>query len=195
MNARVLGIRTKELPLGGCRSRERKRLSVDEERISRGLHDDDVLSGIWECQVDLGRCLCEQCVRDLIDLLGVLLEVRPLRTHINRRKEKVRRQCALDVQIPLLDVTRWMVRGIRLRDRLHDLSEKLLRPLRAETPAGRRGNARWKRKGNCVDRVSPIDCPRVRGGRGIDHIVQRVETEGNVIWNPENSVPAANNRL
>jgi len=69
-------------------SRERKRLSVDEERISRGLHDDDVLSGIWECQVDLGRCLCEQCVRDLIDLLGVLLEVRPLRTHNKPQKRK-----------------------------------------------------------------------------------------------------------
>src|SRR5258708_14880618 len=88
-----------------------------------------------------------------------------------------------------------MVRGIRLRDRLNDLGEKLLCPLGAETPPGRCGNAGWKREGNCVHRVSPVDCSRIRGGCGIDHIIQRVETEGHVVWNPENAVAAAKNCL
>jgi len=95
------------------------------------LDKDDVLPGIWKCQIDLRRCLREQSVGDLIDLLGVLLQMGSFRTYVNRGKEKLRWKRTLDVEVPLLYVTSGMVLGISLGNRLHDLGEKLLRPLDA----------------------------------------------------------------
>src|SRR5262249_16861330 len=82
-----------------------------------------------------------------------------------------------------------------LGDGLHDLREVLLRSQSSEASPWRRRNAIGKGERDGVDRVCSIKrAGKCRGG-GVDHIVQRVQRERNVVRRPEDSVSTAHDHF
>src|SRR5260370_12188319 len=88
-----------------------------------------------------------------------------------------------------------MIPKIGYGEALHRLCHILLGAERAAGTANRRNDLRYERKVNGVYRYISIDCSSVRRGRIVHRIIVRVETERNVIGNPEDSVAAASHSL
>src|ERR1700730_10384752 len=88
-----------------------------------------------------------------------------------------------------------MIPKIGYGEALHRLCRILLRAERATGTANRRNNLRYKWEVNGVYRNISIDCSSVRRGRIVHRIIVWVETERNVIGNPEDSIAAANHSL
>src|SRR3981189_1839701 len=86
-----------------------------------------------------------------------------------------------------------MVGAVDLRDRLYDLGKKLLSAPRPKTPPRRRRDSIREGQRDRIVRVSSIHSTGVSCGARVNHVVDRVERERNVIRHPEDSVAAANN--
>src|SRR5215475_2977694 len=105
---------------------------MDEKRIRNRLDNRNLLSRVWKGGVDLGRGLREECIGDLIDLRGIVLQVSALRSNICGRNQQSQRRHSLDVDVPLLNVGWHVLTRNRLGNRLHDLRHELLCSLRPE---------------------------------------------------------------
>src|SRR5882724_6133516 len=113
--------------------------------------------------------------------------------HVSRRKQEPSGDLLLDAQVPLLNVTATIVSAIDLGDRLHDLRKKLLRALRPKTASRRRKDAIREGQRDRIIRMSSIHSPSVGCTARVDHVIDRVQGERNVVGNPEDSIAAAKN--
>src|SRR5258708_34253902 len=125
----------------------------------------------------MGRRLRKFSFRDLIDLLGVLLQMVASGTYVRRREKETAWKQPLNGQVPLLDVCAVMVRVVCLCYGLHNLRKKLLSADRSKATARRRENAVWKRQRDGSKRMNPIYCTCVGRAACIKHIVHGVERE------------------
>src|SRR5579864_2846303 len=88
-----------------------------------------------------------------------------------------------------------MVKAVHLGDRLHYSCEELLRTLVPETAARRRRNTVWEWKRYGIIWMSSVDSPRVGRSRGVDHVIDRIQRERDIVGDPKNPVASANQRL
>ncbi len=118
--------------------------------------------------------------------------MRALGAHVSRGEQESAGDLLLDAQVPLLNVTAGIVSAVDLRDRLHDLRKKLLRASRPKTAPRRRRDAIREGQRERIIRVSSIHSPGVGCAARVDHVIDRIQRERNVIRHPEDSVAAAN---
>src|SRR6266404_2014689 len=143
----------------------------------------------------LRRSLGQEVVANLVDLRVVEFQVGALRTDIRRRHKETTRQISLDVQIPLLYVPSRVIAQVGDRKVLNRLRCVLLRANGAQGTADGRHDLRQKRGIDGVYWYSAVDCSGERRRRVIHQVVVRVQTEGDVVWNPKNPVAATNDGL
>src|SRR5258705_4568359 len=93
------------------------------------------------------------------------------RAYIGGGDEESRGEFALEVDVPLLDVSFGVVPGIHFQNGLHHLRQELLRASGAEASSRRLRNPRWKWQCNGVHRVSTIHSPGISRRSAVDHIV------------------------
>src|ERR1700728_115386 len=107
------------------------------------------------------------------------------RADVGCRYEDVPRQVALDVKVPLLHISGWMISHIGNGGILHHLTGVLLGAQSAQRSANWRNDAgqEW-----CIDGVDwdgAVNRSVVRRGGVVHQIVIGVQTEGDVVRNEE----------